>query len=73
MAPALLSVVKVQGLESLLNRLMASEAGPFMVSGVGTELGLSKVGLRLVQPVAGAVHHSILTPAQAVARLQRQQ
>jgi hypothetical protein len=52
MAPALLTIVKVQGLESLLNGLMTRKAGPFMVSGIGTELRLSEVGLRLMQQVA---------------------
>ena len=53
MPPALLVVVKMEGLEGLLHRLVTGETSPLVMASIGTELGLSEVGLgylRLGQP-----------------------
>jgi hypothetical protein len=44
MTPTLLTVMKMQGLESLHGGLMARETGPFMVARLGTELSLAQIG-----------------------------
>ena len=62
MAPALLSLLKVDGLQSFFNRLMTGKTGPLMVTGLGTELGLSQISGCLVKPVLGAVNRFILKP-----------
>lgn len=56
MAPALLAVVKMQGLQGFFRRLMAGETSPLVEAGTGAELGLSQVGLGLMQPIGGAIH-----------------
>ena len=56
MAPGLLAMVQVQGLQRLLHRLVAGEAGPFMVAGGSTYRRQIEIGVRLMQPVGGAVH-----------------
>ena len=53
-------MAQVQTLESLLHTLVAGEAGPLMVAGGGAHLGELEVGVRLMQPVSGAVHRAIL-------------
>ena len=46
MAPRLLAMAKVQTLQGLLHRLVAGEAGPFMVAGGSADSGQLKIGLR---------------------------
>jgi hypothetical protein len=60
MSPALLAVVKMQCLEGLLHRLMASKASPLMVASIGTELSLGEVSSGLMQPVSCTIHGVIL-------------
>jgi hypothetical protein len=55
-APNLLAKVQVQGLESFFSSLVTGETGPFMVTPIGTVLGLGQIGLGLMQPVKRAVH-----------------
>ena len=59
-APDLLAMVQVQGLERFFCCLVTGKAGPFMVTCIGAELGLSQISLRLMQPVGRTVHGSIL-------------
>ena len=61
MPPALLAVMKMQCLEGLLHRLMASKASPLMVPSIGTELSLGEVGSGLMQPVSCTIHGVILS------------
>lgn len=58
MAPALLAVVKMQGLQGFCHRLMAGETSPLVVAGAGAELGLGlgQVGQGLMQSIGGAIH-----------------
>jgi hypothetical protein len=51
---------KVQPLQGLLHRLVAGEAGPFVVAGGGADSGQLQIGLRLMQPVGGAIHGAIV-------------
>ena len=60
MPPALLAVVKMQRLEGLLHRLMASKASPLMVASIGTELSLGEVSSGLMQPISCTIHGVIL-------------
>jgi hypothetical protein len=60
MAPDLLAEAEVKRLQGLLHRLMAGEAGPFVMTRPGTDQGLVQIGGRLVQPVSGTVHHAIV-------------
>jgi hypothetical protein len=50
----------VQALQGLLDRLMAGEAGPFMVAGGGADSGQIQIGLGLMQPVGGTIHCTIV-------------
>ena len=59
MAPALLSLLQVDGLQGFFNRLMTGETGPLVVTGLGTELGLRQISGCLVKPVLGTVHQFI--------------
>ena len=60
MAPALLSLLKVDGLQSFFNGLMTCETGPLMVTSLGTQLGLRQISDCLVKPVLGTVYALIL-------------
>ena len=62
MAPALLSLLQVDGLQGFFNGLMTGETSPLMVTGLGAQLGLSQISGCLVKPVLGAVHLLILKP-----------
>ena len=64
MAPALLTMLQVHGLQGFFNRLMTGKARPLVMSGLGTELGLSQISSRLMKPVLRAVHHVILKPCR---------
>jgi hypothetical protein len=48
MAPTLLAVEQMQGLEGLLSRLMAGEASPLVVPRIRTKPGLRKIRLGLM-------------------------
>ena len=63
MAPDLLAEAEVKRLQGLLHRLMAGEAGPFVMTRPGSYQGLVQIGGRLVQPVSGTVHHAIVNVA----------
>ncbi len=63
MTPGLLPQLEVQPLERLLHRLMAGEAGPFMVPRPGAHPRQRQIGAGLLQPVGGAVHGGILAGA----------
>jgi hypothetical protein len=63
MTPGLLPQLEVQPLERLLHRLVAGEAGPFMVLRPGAHPRQRQIGAGLLQPVGGAVHGGILTGA----------
>ena len=52
MAPALLTLMKVHSLQRFFNSLMGGKAGPFVMPRIGTELGLSQISLRLMEPVS---------------------
>ncbi len=56
-------MAQVQTLEGFLHRLMASKAGPFMVAGGGADSGQLQIGLRLMQPVGGTIHRTIVVAA----------
>ena len=56
MAPDLLAMVQMQGFQRLLHCLVAGEAGPFMVAGGSSYRRQIEIGVRLMQPVGGAVH-----------------
>ena len=60
MAPTLLPLLQVESFQGLFNRLMGREACPFMVPSVRAELSLRQIGLRLMQPIPGTVHASIV-------------
>ena len=53
-------MAEVQTLEGLLHRLVAGEAGPFMVAGGSAHSGQLQIGLRLMQPVSGTIHGAIV-------------
>jgi hypothetical protein len=59
-APRLLAMAEVQTLQGLLHGLVAGEAGPFMVAGGGAHSGQLQIGLRLMQPVSGTIHPTIV-------------
>ena len=61
--PRLLAMAQVQTLQGLLHRLVAGEAGPFMVAGGGADSGQLQVGLGLMQPVGGTIHAAIVAAA----------
>lgn len=58
--PALLPLLKMQGLQRLVNSLMGGKAGPFMVAGLSAEAGLGQVCLGLMQPIQRTIHRIIL-------------
>ena len=60
MAPALLTMVKVQSLQGFFHRLMGCETSPFMVPSFSTEAGLAQISLSLMQPVGRTIHPPIL-------------
>ncbi len=65
-APHLLAVVQMQGLEGLLHSLMTGEAGPFVVSGAGAHRSQVEIGPGLMQPAGGAVHDAFVEGAVAL-------
>jgi hypothetical protein len=66
MAPALLALMKMHSLQGFFNSLMGGETGPFVMPRIGTELGLSQISLRLMEPVSRAIH----APSVAEAHLR---
>ena len=58
-------MAQVQTLEGFLHRLVAGEAGPFMVAGGGADSGQLQIGLRLMQPVCGTIHGAIVAATAA--------
>jgi hypothetical protein len=53
-------MAKVQTLQGFLHRLVAGEAGPFMVPGGSAHSSQLQIGLRLMQPVGGTIHSAIV-------------
>ena len=51
MTPALLALLKMRSLQRFFNSLMRSKTGPFMMTCIGTELGLGQISLCLMEPV----------------------
>ena len=56
-------MAQVQPLERLLHRLVAGEAGPFVMAGAGVHGRHLQIGPGLLQPVGGAVHRFIVGEA----------
>ena len=53
-APALLTLLKMDGLQGFFNSLMTGEAGPLVMSCLSTELGLRQISGCLMKPVLRA-------------------
>ena len=47
-APALLTLLEMHGLQGLFNGLMGRKTGPFVVTGLRAETGLGQIRLRLM-------------------------
>jgi hypothetical protein len=51
MTPALLTMVQMQRLQGFFHGLMTGKTSPLVVASAGAQLGLSQVGLGLMQPI----------------------
>ena len=63
-APALLPLLKMHGLQGLFNSLMGGKASPFVVTRLRAQDGLGQIRLGLMQPIRRTIHGAILNRLQ---------